>query len=667
MVTSHPLDLTRGQPWQYRLVDGRETGPWRSSLAALLGRLPGVMQPLPWPQQWRVFGRSAADINDIGDRNRAELPERAVLAGIPAALTIGGVAALRRDLSSAADGVIDLVPHFGLPRNHRTAWLFAARTSPTAEDVVIHLGADWWFQAFVDGVPVLDSLADGNHSLVTGTARRVTVPLAAGRHVIALRVLSGAGGWAVASTCTTPPGTAAAGLRLEARRRFRVGGRGFAGLTLEAPRDDAPRLNGRLPPLPLAGMRYAAIPGIPAARLRLGWNALTRGWSTDETASAVRVARLPVFDHSGADRRPAASGRLLGIAPAAVRIEVGPILGHAGPRHASVSCRTTAPCVVVLAIAGRRLRSPRGLCHRFTVRDLDAAVAGTLTPVGAPAGRVAVRLRPLPPAALTVALLGDASPNPQVYRVVARAIRAGRPDAAVYVGDVVDDGRTDHHWRDQFWRPAPRLVAQVPMWFVPGNHDEDAPLWLRLFCHPAGGRRWSSVIGSARFLGIDGWADWSARSANLRWLDAELARAREPFVFVCDHYPAFTSTAHGACGPDGEPLQRPVREARATILPLLQRHRVTAMINGHAHCYERSEPPGGVPLITTGGAGGYLYPRIPGLNPHSRVFHMVHHWCRLALTGERAELTAHALDGRVLDRIVFIPRTAAAGRSRRTT
>jgi len=651
------VDLSAGSPWEFRLVDSGGPRPWRRSLPALLRSQPGAMLPLPWPISWRAFGRVATDNADIGDRDPDERQPVALLATRPDALEIGGQPAQRVDLTTDASGVIDLTRLFGPPRNGRTAWLFAEWVSEVAEDVMLHVGADWWFQLFIDGQPVFDTLATGNRWMVRDTAHRVPLHLGVGRHVIALRVRSGAGGWACASCLTTVPADIPADLHLEARRLLAASIGPFASLTLEGALEDAPLLNGQVVPVPLPGMRYAIIPGIPPRCLRRRDNRLERRWSPGETAGAIRVARLPVFTNSGADRCVAAAGRLLAIRPAGVRLDFGPILGHAGPRHASVSCRSTAPCRMRLSVAGREWLSPRSLEHRFTVRGLHPGkrYRGTMWPEGSRGGRVGVTLRTLPAGNVVLALLGDASPNPKVYAKVAGRIQAARPDAALYVGDVVHDGRSDHHWREQFWEPAPQFAAQVPLLFTPGNHDEDAPLWDRLFCHPPGGRRWSVRIGAARMIGIDGLDDWSAASANAQWLDEELTRAREPFIFLADHYPAWTSTAHGALGTDGRPLQRPVRESRDVILPLLQRHQATAMINGHAHCYERSVMPDGFTLITTGGAGGFLYQPMSGLNPNSRVFAMAHHWCRLDLSPDGACLTAFDLRGTVLDRCDFPP------------
>jgi hypothetical protein len=84
------------------------------------------------------------------------------------------------------------------------------------------------------------------------------------------------------------------------------------------------------------------------------------------------------------------------------------------------------------------------------------------------------------------------------------------------------------------------------------------------------------------------------------------------------------------------------------------------MFAGHDHCYEFSQRPGGLSLVTSGGAGAYLYLKSPDAarqNPYSRTFVSRHHFCLVRLTADRATLTARTADGEVLDEREFIGRT----------
>ena len=69
-------------------------------------------------------------------------------------------------------------------------------------------------------------------------------------------------------------------------------------------------------------------------------------------------------------------------------------------------------------------------------------------------------------------------------------------------------------------------------------------------------------------------------------------------------------------------LRELVRQARQTIVPLLRKYKATAYICGHDHCYERSELPGGVSHVISGGAGAPLRQKMPtaaAQNPYYNI------------------------------------------------
>ncbi|NBC11504.1 MAG: hypothetical protein GVY24_07200 [Planctomycetes bacterium] len=130
------------------------------------------------------------------------------------------------------------------------------------------------------------------------------------------------------------------------------------------------------------------------------------------------------------------------------------------------------------------------------------------------------------------------------------------------------------------------------------------------------------------------------------------------FLFVMTHYPPFSSGGHGRVDEKGEPLERPIRQARAFLIPLFTRYGVTAVVSGHDHFYERSELPGGVTGIVSAGAGSRLYSKTdnPLQNPHSTVWRSEYHYCRVRVGPEKCRLTAVSLDGAVLDEKTWAPR-----------
>jgi hypothetical protein len=81
-----------------------------------------------------------------------------------------------------------------------------------------------------------------------------------------------------------------------------------------------------------------------------------------------------------------------------------------------------------------------------------------------------------------------------------------------------------------------------------------------------------------------------------RWLEADLAANKKPFVFVFGHEPAFAEHRHQGNSLDGHP------ENRDAFWALLKKYHVQAFISGHVHFYYK-ELQDGVYQISDGSAG----------------------------------------------------------------
>lgn len=84
--------------------------------------------------------------------------------------------------------------------------------------------------------------------------------------------------------------------------------------------------------------------------------------------------------------------------------------------------------------------------------------------------------------------------------------------------------------------------------------------------------------------------------AQLAWLDRELAASQAPVKFVCGHHTLFSGGSTHGDTPD----------LITRLLPILQRHRVTAYINGHDHDLQHIVRDG-VDFVCTG-AGSEVRP-----------------------------------------------------------
>jgi uncharacterized protein (TIGR03437 family) len=141
----------------------------------------------------------------------------------------------------------------------------------------------------------------------------------------------------------------------------------------------------------------------------------------------------------------------------------------------------------------------------------------------------------------------------------------------------------------------------------------------------------------------------------LKWLDADLRKASHRFFkVVYFHHPPY------GFGPNE--ADELTALAREHIVPIVERHGVQLVINGHEHSYQRShsirggeivEQNRGTTYITTGGGGNGLYP----VHEHRLVTrgHSVHHYLRVRAETGKATVEAVDLRGRVFDTVTLAP------------
>jgi len=355
--------------------------------------------------------------------------------------------------------------------------------------------------------------------------------------------------------------------------------------------------------------------------------------------------------------------------PHLVGIQTGPALGALGPDFFTVTCRTNIPATVTVAAkvlepAGGEetsATSKRGYYHRLRVavakgtRKLSYTATSQCGEAKKVDGPLTVTMPDFDGGKLRFVAAGDSRSHPDRWAAVSAAIRKAAPELLIFSGDMVTNGRWDYQWDQEFFAPGRELLSTVPVYPAIGNHDANAPAYFELFYTPGeDGRRkhWSQAVGTVLLIGIDGAEDWSPASANAAWLEKVLAGSKEKFIFLVTHYPAFSSGRHGRYG------ERPMIQMRATVMPLLAKYKATALICGHDHDYERSEPPPdkGVTCIVSGGAGaplGRKSGRASAGNPYSKVFASTLHYCLFEVNGDTCEMKALGLDGKPIDQKTF--------------
>ncbi|MCE5278681.1 MAG: metallophosphoesterase [Planctomycetaceae bacterium] len=406
-------------------------------------------------------------------------------------------------------------------------------------------------------------------------------------------------------------------------------------------------INGKAVAGPLDGMLYQSIPLDCRKYLVKGKNVLVAtGKYTNTLDVAAAVAVAP---------------RLELLPPAAVAIQSGPVLGHVGADYFTVTCRTNVPAEVTVKTDISSVVSERGYIHRLKVAIPPGAKKFSYT-LTARVGTASKSEGPFDvivpghnPKGFRFVIAGDSRSNPGGWRNVATASLKAAPEAFFFTGDTVSSGPLDELWDSEFFAPAKELFATVPLYSVIGNHEDHAPIYAEMIYSPGGDGRamnWSQTIGGVLFIGIDGAEDWNAGSKNIKWLEGVLEASKEKFVFFLTHYPAWSSGPHGR----GEET---MYACQKVIMPLLAKYKVQAMVAGHDHDYERSEPPAdkGVPCIVAGGAGAPLYKksgRASAGNPYSKLFVAGSlHYCVFDLKDNTCTMKVYDLQGKIIDEKTF--------------
>lgn len=280
-----------------------------------------------------------------------------------------------------------------------------------------------------------------------------------------------------------------------------------------------------------------------------------------------------------------------------------------------------------------KLRTENGVAHHHRA-DVDGLAPDTLYAWRVQGGGTwsawhHTRTAAAPGAPLTLLYFGDTQ-NKNVSlttRVVREAMRQA-PDArlALFAGDLVSggDGEDDNEWGEWFESegPLPTSMVVAP---APGNHEyfeefEDTPRerrvlgihWPLQFALPGNGAPGAERTTywfdyqDVRVAVIDGTSalDLGTAQAQAQWLDGVLAGNPRRWTIVMTHQPFYSPRA----GRDNELLRR-------HLLPVIRRHAVDLVLQGHDHVYgRRLDEDGRLPVFAVSVAGAKQY----RLSTHAR-------------------------------------------------
>jgi hypothetical protein len=301
------------------------------------------------------------------------------------------------------------------------------------------------------------------------------------------------------------------------------------------------------------------------------------------------------------------------------------------------------------------LPAPVGFQHSATLEGLSP---GTLYQYKVIAGTTVsfpytFRTAPNADQGYTVAILGDTRTHDVPHQAVIDAISLLSPDLTVNTGDAMGSGGVLADW-EGFFAIEDTLLHQSPLMPAYGNHEAILGFpyytgyWHLPNSYQAEELNYAFTYGNSAWIVLD--SNSLPDAKRQAWIDDQLTQAADArYLFVVFHHPVFSFSKHV-----------PNAKWEEKLHPVFLAHNVTAVFNGHNHCYEHFVVDD-LHYIVTGGGGAPLY----GINEHivpdmedKRVAaRKSHHFMLATFTHTEATFVVHDVDAEnVIETFSLTPR-----------
>ena len=199
---------------------------------------------------------------------------------------------------------------------------------------------------------------------------------------------------------------------------------------------------------------------------------------------------------------------------------------------------------------------------------------------------------PLKNNSIRFAVIGDAGTGDRAQNEVATEITRYYQrfpfTFALLLGDNIYGSERPQDFAKKFERPYKALLdGGVEFHAALGNHDDPNQKFYKPF--NLGGQRYRTFKkGNARFFVLDtNYLD----PEQIAWLEKELAASGSDWKIAYFHHPLYTTARRG-----------PEVELRKVLEPILMKHEVDVVFQGHEHIYERFRPQNGIQYFVAGGS-----------------------------------------------------------------
>jgi predicted phosphodiesterase len=246
-------------------------------------------------------------------------------------------------------------------------------------------------------------------------------------------------------------------------------------------------------------------------------------------------------------------------------------------------------------------------------------------------------------------VIGDTRTRHDLHRRVVEQIVKTEPDFVLHTGDLVTDGYDTEQWPN-FFDIEREMLRNTVFFPVLGNHERNNARFHEFFDVKT--PYYSFNWGTAHFTLLDtDLANWSVSpgererfwTEQVRWLEQDLQKAEKAdFRFLIMHHPPMTAY--------NEPNH--ISKETPGLIPLCEKYKVTALFAGHDHNYQHHIL-NGIHYIITGGGGAPLANVDTPIKGITQKVEKVEHYVKVIVEGKKARTEAIALDGHLIESIVF--------------
>jgi hypothetical protein len=212
-----------------------------------------------------------------------------------------------------------------------------------------------------------------------------------------------------------------------------------------------------------------------------------------------------------------------------------------------------------------------------------------------------------PDAETVLGFVGDSRGGYDVWAQLATQLQQRTPDVLLFSGDAVTLGLIQPEW-DEWLEAAQPLLATTPIVMANGNHEASVVNFFSQFAMPGDQENFGFDYGFAHIFVANDTPDgpFSILETETRAeIDADFtAHADARWKLLMHHRPMFSSGKnHGSD-----------TALRAAWQPIVDKHHLDLVLNGHEHQFEMSKPvlgdavdTNGTVYVVAGGAGADLY------------------------------------------------------------